>query len=261
MDEEETKKLFSYRNPLYTKPSVPPPKVSDPIPPIPHQGSKADEGELAGGDPSGSGGLPAVCAWNTPVDCSQGDPSLDKMPKQEASSQEVAKPTQGILHPSKLPRRDLKYSDDQCTILDPQGCPIGSIRLTDIAKSEKSSASGSGTAKRKEPDTPDPRLAPVQKQVRLEGATYCHESALSIHIGASLHDVPERDKDDDYKEDEEEEDDDDNCEDIQGETPKDEDNEGVEDDEDDAQFVNINPIPPNIGLGASRLNKMNKSPP
>ena len=30
-DEEEPKKLFSYRNPLYNKPSVPPPKVSDPI--------------------------------------------------------------------------------------------------------------------------------------------------------------------------------------------------------------------------------------
>ena len=89
------------------------------------------------------------------MDCSQGDPSLDKMLKQEASSQEVVKFTKDILHPSKLPRRDLKYSDDQCTILDPQGCPIGSIRLTDIAKSGKSSASGSGTAKHKEPDTPD----------------------------------------------------------------------------------------------------------
>ena len=167
MDEEEPKKLFLYRNPLYTKPSMPPPKVSNPIPAIPHQGSKAGEGELAGGDPSGSGGIPVVHAGNTPVDGSQGDPSLDKMPKQEASSQEVAKFTKGILHPSKLPRRDLKYSDDQCTILDPQGYPIRSIRLTDIAKSGKSSASGSGTAKRKEPDTPDldseGASAPVQK--------------------------------------------------------------------------------------------------
>ena len=47
-DEEEPKKLFSYRNPLYTKPSVPPPKVSDPIPPIPCQGSKAGEGKTSG---------------------------------------------------------------------------------------------------------------------------------------------------------------------------------------------------------------------
>ena len=85
-DEEEPKKLFSYRNPLYTKPSVPPPKVSDPIPPIPGKGSKAGEEELAGDDPSGSGGTPAVHARKTPVDHSQGDPSLDKMPKQEASS-------------------------------------------------------------------------------------------------------------------------------------------------------------------------------
>ena len=166
-DEEEPKKLFSYRNPLYTKPLVPPPKVSDPIPPIPCKGSKAGEEEPAGDNPSGSGGAPAVHAGNTPVDHSQGDPSLDKMPKQEASSQEVVKPTKGILHPSKLPRRDLKYSDDQHTILNPQGCAIGSIRLTDIAKSGKRSASGSGTAKCKEPDTPDlgsgGASAPVQK--------------------------------------------------------------------------------------------------
>ena len=161
MDEEETKKLFSYRNPLYTKPSVPPPKVSDPILPIPCKESKAGKEEPVGDDPSGSGGAPAVHAGNTPVE------SSDKMPKQEASSQEVVKPTKGILCPSKLPRRDLKYSDNQCTILDPQGHAIGSIRLTDIAKSGKSSASGSGTAKHKESDTPDlgsgGASTPVQK--------------------------------------------------------------------------------------------------
>ena len=61
------------------------------------------------------------------MDHSQGDPTLDKVPKQEASSQEVAKPTKGILRPSKLPRRDLKYSDNQRTILDLQGRAIGSI--------------------------------------------------------------------------------------------------------------------------------------
>ena len=127
MNEEEPKKLFSYRNPFYTKPSVPPPKVSDPILPIPHKESKTGEEELVGDDPSGSGGTPAVHTRNTSVDHSQGDPSLDKMPKQEASLQEVVKPTKGILHPSKLPRRDLKYSDDQCTILDPQKHVIGSI--------------------------------------------------------------------------------------------------------------------------------------
>ena len=65
------------------------------------------------------------------------------------------KPTKGILHPSKLPKRDLKYSEGQCTIHDPQGHAIGSIQLTDIAKSGTNSVSGSGTAKRKEPDTPD----------------------------------------------------------------------------------------------------------
>ena len=108
-DEEEPKKLFSYRNPLFIKPAVPPPKVSDPIPPISHQGSKSDEGELVIGDPNRSGGVPAAPVRNTPVDHSQRDPSSDKMSKQGASTSEVARPTRGILCPSKLPRRDLKY--------------------------------------------------------------------------------------------------------------------------------------------------------
>ena len=85
-NEEEPKKLFSYRNPLYNKPSVPPPKVSDPIPPIPHEESKTGEEKPVGGDPSRSGGAPPVHTGDTPVGHSQGDPSLDKVPKQEASS-------------------------------------------------------------------------------------------------------------------------------------------------------------------------------
>ena len=156
-DEEETKKLFSYRNPLYNKPSVPPPKVSDPIP------HKTGEEKPVGGDPSRSGGAPPVHTGNTPVDHSQGDLSLDKVPKQEASSQKVAKPTKGTLHPSKLPRRNLKYTDSQHTIYDPKGHAIGSLRLTNIAKSGTNSASESGTAKHKEPDTPDTSSSEVSK--------------------------------------------------------------------------------------------------
>ena len=119
--------MFSYRNPLYNNPSVPPLKVSDPIPPIPHKEQKPNGGEPAGGDPSGSGGAAPAQPGDVPMDHSQGDPSLGKEPKQEASSQEVAKSTKSILHPSRLPRRNLKYTDGQCTIFDPQGCPIGSL--------------------------------------------------------------------------------------------------------------------------------------
>ena len=121
---------------------------------------------------------------------------------------------------------------------------MGSLRLTDIAKPGKDSASGSGTTKHKEPDTPDlgsgGASTPVWKQVRIEGATYRHGSAPNIHIGASLHDVLEGDKDDN-KEEEDNGDDDDN---VQGETPKHEGNKGEEDDEDNAQFVDPNPVPP-----------------
>ena len=113
----------------------------------------------------------------------------------------MAKPTKSTLCPSKLPRRNLKYTDGQRTIFDPQWCPIGSLQLTDIAKSGKNSASGSGAAKHKELDTPDlgsgGASARVQNRVKFEGATYHHGSALGIYIEASLHDVPERDEDDD----------------------------------------------------------------
>ena len=118
-NKEEPKKLFTYRNPLYNKPSVPPPKISDPILPIPHKGQKAGGEGLKGGDPSGLGGVPPSQADNPPMDHSQGDPSLEVVPEQETSSQGAAKPTRNILHPSRLLRRDLKYTDNKPTILDP----------------------------------------------------------------------------------------------------------------------------------------------
>ena len=247
-DEEELKKLFPYRDPLSIKPAVPPPKVSDLIPLFPHQGSKPGEGELVIRTSNGSGGVPAAPVRNTLVDHSQRDHSLDKMLKQEAYTQEVTRPTRGILHPSKLPRGDLKYSEEQCTLLNSQGHLIGCVHLTDIAKSERSSASESGAAKHKEPNTPDlgseETPAPVQKWVKIEGATYHHGSAPSIHVGPSLQDVPERGEDDDYEEDEEKGDEDDDNDVIQGETLKYEGNGEEDDDEDDAQFVDTDPFPP-----------------
>ena len=111
-DEEESKKLFPYRNPLSIKLAVPPPKVSDPIPPLPHQGSKSGEGEPVIRDPNELGGVAAGPVGNTPVDHSRRNPSSDRMSKQEASIQEMMRPIRGILCPSKLPRRDLKYSEE-----------------------------------------------------------------------------------------------------------------------------------------------------
>ena len=98
--------------------------------------------------------------------------------------------------------------------------------LTDIAGSERSFASESGAAKHKEPDTPalgsEGASAPVQKRVKIERATYRHGSAPSIHVGASFHDVPERDEGDNYEKEEEDEDNDNDV--IREDTPKDEDN-------------------------------------
>ena len=173
------------------------------------------------------------------MDHSLRNPSSDRMSKQEASTQEVTRPIRGILHPSKLPRRDLKYSKEQRTPLDSQGHLVGCMCLTDIAGSERSSASEPGAAKHKEPNTPDlgseGASAPVQKWVKIEGPTYRHGSAPSIHVGASLHDVPERDKGDNYEKEEEEEDEDNDNDVIGGDTLKDEDNKEEEDDEDDTQ--------------------------
>ena len=105
-------KLFSYRNPLSIKLAVPPPKVSNPIPPLPHQGSKSGEGEPVIRDSNRLGGIAAGPVGNTPVDHSRRNPSSDRMSKQEASTQEMTRPIRGILCPSKLPRRDLKYSEE-----------------------------------------------------------------------------------------------------------------------------------------------------
>ena len=145
-DEEDPQRSSVHRGLLHTKPTVFPPKVSVPVPPFPPQGSKSGEGELANGDPNGSRGVSAAPVRDTPVDSSQRDPSSGKMPKQEGSTPGVVGPTRGILRPSKLPRKDLKYSEEQSTLLDPQGRTVGHIHLTDITKSERDSTSGSGTA-------------------------------------------------------------------------------------------------------------------
>ena len=247
-DEEDPQRSSIHRGLLHTKPAVFPPKVSIPVPPFPPQGSKSGEGELVNRDPDGLRGVSAAPVRDTPVDSSQRDPSSDKMPKQEGSTPGVVGPTRGILCPSKLPRKDLKYSKEQRTLLDPQGCTVGHMHLTDITKSERGSTSGSGTAKQKEPNTPDlgseGASAPVQKWVKIEGATYWHRLTPSIHVGASLHDVLEREEDDNYekggKERDEEFEEDVN----QGGTPKDKGNKEEEDDEDDAQFVDTDPAPP-----------------
>ena len=263
-DEKDPQRSSIHRGLLHTKPAVFPPKVSIPVPPFPPQGSKSHEGELVNRDPDGLRGVSTAPVRDTPVDSSQRDPSSDKMPKQEGSTPGVVRPTRGILCPSKLPRRDLKYSKEQHTLLDPQGHTVGHMHLTDITKSERGSTSGSGTAKRKEPDTPDlgseEASAPVQKRVKIEGATYRHGSAPSIHIGASLHDVLEREEDDDYEKDGKERDEEFEEDVNQGGTPKDEGNEEEDEDEDDAQFVDTDPAPSKLGLGASRLNRMNRSP-
>ena len=238
--EEEPKKLFSYRNPLYNKPSVPLPKISVPILPIPHRRQVAGGDGSQGGDPGGSGGVPPPWDDNPPLDHSQRDPSMEKVPEQETSSQGVAKPIRNVLCPSRLLRRDLKYMDDKHTILDPVGCPIGSLRLTDVVKSEKGSTSR--VAKCKEPNTPDlgsrGASAPIQKQVKFEGVTFHHGSTPSIHMGASLHDVEEKDEDNDGEKGEDDKDDDNTPED----TPKDNVKEG-EDEDDEIQVIETDPVP------------------
>ena len=85
--------------------------------------------------------------------------------------------------------------------------------------------------------------------------------APGIHIGASLHTVPERDGDDDNREGEEEEDDEGNNDEAQGETPKDEEDGGRMMMRMMPNSSTLTPSFPNIGLGDSRLNKTNRSPP
>ena len=103
--------------------------------------------------------------------------------------------------------------------------------------------------------------APVQKWVKIEGATYCHGSAPSIHVGASLHDVLERDEDDGYEKDEEEEDEDNDNDTIQEKLLK---MRTTRRGRMMRMMPNLSTLTlslPSFGLGANRLNRMNKSPP
>ena len=68
--------------------------------------------------------------------------------------------------------------------------------------------------------------------------------APSIHVGASLHDVPEREEDDNYEKDGKERDEEFKEDVNQGGIPKDKGNKEEEDNEDDTQFVNTDPAPP-----------------
>ena len=143
-DEEDPQRPSIHRGPLHIRPAVFPPKVSVPIQPFLPQGSNSGEEGLVNRDSNGLRGVSATPVRDTPVYHSQRDPSSDKMSKQEGFSPGVVGPTKGILCPSKLLRKDLKFSEEQRTLLDPQEHTVRHVHLTDITKSERGSTSGSG---------------------------------------------------------------------------------------------------------------------
>ena len=223
--DEDPKRLFTYRNPLYNNPFALHSKVSNPIPPITRGGSRAGEGRPMEGAQEGPREVPPPPPGDTPMDHPKED--LPAEMEKETSSQKVAKASKNVAHPSKTPRKALKYTDNKCTILDPHGHPIANLKLMDVVKSEKSTSSRA--SKCKEPDTPDlgsgGASAPSRKQVQSKGATLQHRSTPKISMGVSLHDA-EGKNEDNYDEDDGEEDD---------ENPP-EDREGKELGEDDPDF-------------------------
>ena len=58
--------------------------------------------------------------------------------RSQSSSKKVTKASRNVACPSKTPNKALKYTDNKCTILDPQGCPMASLKLMDVAKGERS---------------------------------------------------------------------------------------------------------------------------
>ena len=147
--DEDPKRMFTYRNPLFNNPFSLPPKVSNPIPPIIHSDLRAGDGRPMGGVHEGSGEVPPPPPGDTPMNHPKEDPPAEK--EKETSSQKVAKASKNVAHPSKTPSKALKYTDNKCTILDPHRHPMANLRLMDVVKNEKST--GSGASKHKEPDT------------------------------------------------------------------------------------------------------------
>ena len=155
--------MFAYRNPLYNRPFVLPPKVSNPVPPIIPSDQRAGDGRPVEDVQGGSGEVPPPPPGITPMDHPKEDPPAEK--EEETSSQKVAKANKNVVHPSKTPGKALKYTDNKCTILGPDGRPIANLKLVDVVKGENNTASG--TSKHKEPNTPDlgsrGASAPLQK--------------------------------------------------------------------------------------------------
>ena len=126
-DEEESKKLFSYRILFPSNRQCLLPRYPIPYHPSRTRGPNLMRENWQSETPTGQGAFLQLLLGMPQWNCFQRDPSLDKMPKQGASALEVAWPTRGILHPSKLPRRDLKYSEERPTLLDSQGSLIGCV--------------------------------------------------------------------------------------------------------------------------------------
>ena len=147
--EEDPQRLFSYRNPLFGNPFAPP-KVSNPVPPIIRSDPRAGNGRPMEGIQEGAGEVPPPPPGVTSMDHPKEDPPAEK--EEETSSQKVAKTNKNVARPSKTPRKALKYTDNKCTILGPDGCPMANLKLVDVVKSEKNAASG--VSKHKEAQYP-----------------------------------------------------------------------------------------------------------
>ena len=162
--DKDPKRVFTYRNPLFNNPfSLP--KVSNPVPPIIHSDPRAGDGRPMKGVQGGPGEVPPPPPGDTPMDHPKEDPPAEK--EEETSSQKVAKASKNIVCPSKTHRKALKYTDNKCTILGPDGHPMANLRLVDVVKSEKNTASQAG--KCEGPDSPD--WAPEELQL-LHGNKY-----------------------------------------------------------------------------------------
>ena len=134
--EEDPKKLFTYRNPLYNNTSALIPKISNPILPFIHRDPKAGNGRPMEGIQGGSGEVIPPPPGVTPMDHPKGDPPTEK------KEEKVTKVNKNVAHPSIAPSKALKFTDNKCTILGPDGLPMANLKIVDSGRGKRTQHPG-----------------------------------------------------------------------------------------------------------------------
>ena len=121
--DEDPKRLFTYRNPLFNNPLSLPPKVSNPIPPIICSGPRAGDGRPMGGVHEGSEEVHPPPSGDTPMDDASQGGSTCREGKEDLFPKRWLKPAKTLHATQKLPGRPWSTLTTSVLSWTPMGIP------------------------------------------------------------------------------------------------------------------------------------------